>query len=46
MFRSQTARVTVELRKGSGAEAIVAALREILHQAEAELGTSGEQAAA
>jgi ParB family transcriptional regulator, chromosome partitioning protein len=46
VFRSQTARVTVELRKGSGAEAIVAALREILHQAEAELGTSGEQAAA
>ena len=46
VFRSQTARVTIELRKGSGAEAIVAALREVLHQAEAELGTSGEQAAA
>ena len=46
VFRSQTARVTVELRKGSGAEAIVAALREILHQAEVELGTAGEQAAA
>ena len=46
VFRSQTARVTVELRKGSGAEAIVAALREILHQGEAELGISGEQAAA
>jgi ParB family transcriptional regulator, chromosome partitioning protein len=45
VFRSSTARVTVELRKGSGAEAIMAALREVLHQAEAEL-SAGDQAAA
>jgi hypothetical protein len=45
VVRTSTARVTVELRKGSGPEAIRDALRDALQMVEAELG-AGEQAAA
>lgn len=45
VFRSPTARVSVELKKGSGGEAILAALQEVVAQLEAELSV-GDQAAA
>ncbi|HMB04706.1 MAG TPA: ParB/RepB/Spo0J family partition protein, partial [Isosphaeraceae bacterium] len=45
VFRSPTARVTVELRKGSGGEAILNALEEAARQLRDELG-AGDQAAA
>ena len=45
VVRTSTARVTVELRKGSGPEAIRDALRDAFQMVEAELGT-GDQAAA
>ena len=45
VFRSPTAKVTVELRKGSGGEAILTALEEAARQLRDELGT-GDQAAA
>jgi ParB family transcriptional regulator, chromosome partitioning protein len=44
-FRTATAKVSVELRKGSGVEAIAAALRDALEIIEAEL-SAGDQAAA
>jgi hypothetical protein len=45
VFRSPTARTTVELRKGAGNEAIRDALREALRMVEAELGATTQEAA-
>jgi len=45
VFRGTTGKVSVELRKGTGDEAIVALLREVLGQAEARLAPEGQAAA-
>src|SRR5688572_16455397 len=45
VFRTAAAKVSIELRKGSGAEAIPAALRDTLKPIEAEL-SAGDQVAA
>jgi ParB family chromosome partitioning protein len=45
VFRTASARVTVELRKAGGPEDMLAAVREVARQIEAELRGKGEEAA-